>query len=237
MSDPISELIATLAALRRDVDRLAQESTATREAAMQASVAALAGQKAAEAPRPIRIDARSVGDALAAVSSRLSALQDDVQALDAARYREAVEAALDSAKADLDQTVHEIEKRLRTAGQAMEQTVRGTARHLTWKLAATLGAVVLTAGLTLYGFASISTWWQRSMRDQLAGETERLRAELPQLQARVAEWEKRAGRATLRTCQDDLGQSSATRDRLCVKIDTTAPRYGERSEYAVLDGY
>lgn len=236
MSDPIAELIATLAALRRDIDRLAQESTATRDAALQAGAAALASQKAAEAPRPVRIDARSVGDALATVSSHLSALHDDVRALDAAGYRESVAAALSSAKADLDRTVRGIEKRLTATGQAMDQTVRRSTRHLTVKLAATLGAVLLTTGLTLYGFASASTWWQHSARDQIAGETERLRAELPQLQARVAEWEKRAGRATLRTCQDASGRAG-TRDRLCAKIDPSAPRFGERSEYAILDGY
>lgn len=237
MSDPIAELVATLAALRRDVDRLVQESTATHEAALQASAASLASQKAAEAPRPVRIDARSVSDALATVSSRLSALQDDVRALDAAGYREAVEAALGSAKADLDRTVRGVEKRLTGAGEAMDQRVRSTTRHLSLKLAATLSAVVLIAGLTLYGSASAATWWQQSTRDQLAGEAERLRAELPQLQARATEWERRAGRATLRTCQDASGRMAGTRDRLCAKIDLSAPRFGERSEYAILDGY
>lgn len=237
MSDPIAELIGTLAALRRDVDRLTQESAATREAALQASAAALAGQKAAEVPRPVRIDARSVGDALATVSSRLSVLQDDVRALDAGHYREAVEAALATATADLDRSVRGIETRLAATSRAAEETVRATTRHLTWKLAATLGAVVLAAGVTFYGFAMASTWWQRSTRDALAAEVEHLRAELPQLQARAAEWEKRAGRATLRICQGSPDQTGATRDRLCAKIDPAAPRYGEKSEFVILDGY
>jgi hypothetical protein len=239
VKDPISELVDTLAALRRDVDRLTRESAETRAAAQQATAAATAGQKAAEAPQTVKIDASAVGKALTAVSASIAELRDQVRTLDAAYYREQVDTALGAARTDLMRTVQDVERNLIETAHAADATVRGATNRLTGKLTLAIVAIVLTAAGLLWTTGTLATWWQRSTRDALLAEIERLQGELPVLQARAADWVNRAGKAVLVQCGGTAAQAGAkaTPGRLCVRIDLKAPRYGQNGEYAILDGY
>jgi hypothetical protein len=239
VKDPISELVDTLAALRRDVDRLTKESAETRTAALQATTAAVAGQKAAEAPQTVRVDAAAVGKALTAVSASLAELRDQVGTLDAAHYREQVNTALGAAQTDLTRAVQEVERNLIETAHAADATVRRASNRLTGKLTLAIAAVVLAAAGLIWTTGTLATWWQRSTRDALAAEIERLQGELPVLQARAADWANRAGKAVLVQCGGTAAQAGAkpTPGRLCVRIDLKAPRYGQNGEYAILDGY
>jgi hypothetical protein len=62
-----------------------------------------------------------------------------------------------------------------------------------------------------------------------AGEIDALRLRRDQLQANVQKLEQKGGRADWRHC----GETA----RLCVRIDNSAPPYGEKGEYFVLKGY
>jgi hypothetical protein len=62
-----------------------------------------------------------------------------------------------------------------------------------------------------------------------AGEIDALRLRRDQLQANVQKLEQKGGRADWRHC----GETA----RLCVRIDKSAPEYGEKGEYFVLKGY
>ncbi|MCK1758047.1 hypothetical protein IVA78_23220, partial [Bradyrhizobium sp. 137] len=94
------------------------------------------------------------------------------------------------------------------------------------------GLVVLGATGAQFAGVAASTFWGQAERARLAAEVERLRVALPTLQARAEDWQRRAGRVVLTNCQSD-----DRRTRLCVRIDLSAPRFGPRGEYAVLDGY
>jgi len=239
VKDPISELVDTLAALRRDVDRLTKESAQTCSAAQQATAAAIAGQKAAEAPQTVTVDASAVGKALTAVSASLTELFDQVRTLDAAHYREQVNAALGAAQTDLIRAVQDVERNLIETAHAADATVSRAANRLTGKLILAISAVVLAAGFLIWVTGTFATWWQRSTRDALAADIERLQGELPVLQARTAEWANRAGKAVLVQCGASAPQAGAkpTPGRLCVRIDLRAPAYGTNGEYRILDGY
>lgn len=239
VKDPISELVDTLAALRRDVDRLTKESAQTRSSAQQATAAAIAGQKAAEAPQTVTVDASAVGTALTTVSLSLTDLRDQVRALDAAHYRDQVNSALGAAQADLTRAVQDMERSLVATTHAADATARRAANHLTSKLTLAIGAVVLAAGFLIWTTGTLATWWQRSTRDALAADIERLQGELPVLQVRAAEWTSRAGKAVLVQCGASAVQAGAkpTPGRLCVRIDLRAPAYGTNGEYRILDGY
>jgi hypothetical protein len=239
VKDPITELVDTLAALRRDVDRLTKESAETRSAAQQATAAAFAGQKAAEAPRTVTVDASAVGKALTAVSASLTELRDQVRTLDAVHYREQVNAALGAAQTDLTRAVQDVERNLVETAHAADATVSRVANRLTSKLTLAISAVVLAAGFLIWATGTLATWWQHSTRDALAADIERLQGELPVLQARAAEWVNRAGKAVLVQCGATAAQAGvrATPGRLCVRIDLRAPAYGTNGEYRILDGY
>jgi hypothetical protein len=239
VKDPITELVDTLAALRRDVDRLSKESAETRSAAQQATAAAFAGQKASEAPRTVTVDASAVGKALTAVSASLTELRDQVRALDAAHYRDQVNSALSTAQADLTCAVQGVERSLVATAHAVDATARRAANHLTGKLTLAIGAIVLAAGFLIWTTGTLATWWQRATRDALAADIERLQDELPVLQARAAEWANRAGKAVLVQCGASAAQAGVkpTPGRLCVRIDLRAPAYGTNGEYRILDGY
>ena len=64
--------------------------------------------------------------------------------------------------------------------------MRGATNRLTGKLTLAIVAIVLTAAGLLWTTGTLATWWQRSTRDALLAEIERLQGELPILQARAS---------------------------------------------------
>ncbi|QFY44188.1 hypothetical protein F6R98_17380 [Candidatus Methylospira mobilis] len=78
-----------------------------------------------------------------------------------------------------------------------------------------------TAGCIL-GVLAVTWATTAHMRDQVAT----LSAEVATLQAQAEDWEKRAGRAKLTTCDE--------KKRLCVQVDTKQPFEGG---YYIIKGY
>ena len=180
-----------------------------------------------------------MGKALTAVSLSLTELRDQVRALDAAHYRDQINSALSAAQADLTRAVQDVECSLVATAHAADATAHRAANRLTGKLTLAIGAVVLAATGLIWTTGTLATWWQRSTRDALAVDIERLQGELPVLQARAAEWTSRAGKAVLVQCGASAAQAGVkpTSGRLCVRIDLRAPAYGTNGEYRILDGY
>lgn len=208
-ADPVTELVNALAAVRRDVDQLRQDMQGTLKAAQ-------AAEGAAAKPRTLTLDVSALGPAFGALSDRIASLDTTVTALGADRLRSEVTASLLDARGGID---------------AATQGVRQATSRLTLRLTAVLGLVVLGAIGTGFAGVAASTFWGEAERTRLAIEVERLRVVLPTLQARAEDWQRRAGRAVVTNCQ------TAGRTRLCARIDPSAPRFGTRGEYAVLDGY
>lgn len=208
-ADPVAELVATLQALRRDVRGFEQGMQGTLKAAQAAEVAA--GK-----PRTLTLDTSALGPAFEVLSDRVTGMGEEISALGAVRLRGEVEAALDQARSGID---------------AATLGVRRATAHLTLRLTLVLVVLVLAAASAQFIGVAASTIWGQAERARLAAEAEGLRAALPALQARAEDWQRRAGRAVLAPCQ------SGSRTRLCARIDPSAPRFGTRGEYAVLDGY
>lgn len=243
--DPISELVDTLSALRRDVDHLARESAEGRAAIEKAASAAAAAEKAAQTPRAITVDATAVGQALKAVQTSVARLGDQVGALDAAHYRQAVTDALAGARAELarhaeefgrtlDTTAGNLVRSAESAGTRMSQASHDLSTRIAVVIGAVTGAVLLAAILVTWGSGQVAVLWQESTRDQLGAEIARRRAELADLEARAGDWARRAGRATLNQCGDPANPKLL---RLCARIDPKAPPYGAAGEFRILDGY
>jgi hypothetical protein len=209
--DPVAQLVAELVAARRDVHQLGQGLQGTLKAAQ-------AAEAAASRPRTLTLDASALGPAFGVLSDRITSLDASVSALGADRLRSEVAAALHDARAGIDAAIQE--------GVRRHATSRWTLR-----LAVILGLVVLGATGVQFASAAAATAWSEAERVRLAAELERLRVALPTLQAQAEDWQRRAGRAVLRACQSNAGT------RLCARIDLSAPRFGTRGEYAVLDGY
>ena len=207
--DPVAELVALLKAVYRDVDQLRHDMHGTLKAAQ-------AAEGAAVKPRTLTLDVSALGPAFGALSDRIASLDTTVSALGADRLRGEVEAALYQARSGID---------------AATQGVRRTASHLTLRLTTILVALVLAAAGAQFVGVAASTVWGQAERARLAAEVEGLHVGLPALQAQAEDWQRRAGRAVLAPCQ------SGSRTRLCARIDPSAPRFGTRGEYAVLDGY
>ena len=207
--DPVAELVATLQAVRRDVHQLGQGLQATLKAAQ-------AAEATAAKPRTLNLDVSALGPAFGVLSDRIASVDAAVSSLGVDRLRSEVVASLHDARGEID---------------AATQRVRHTASRLSLRLTAVLGLVVLGAIGTQYVGVAASTFWGEAERARLAAEVESLRVALPTLQARAEDWQRRAGRAVVTSCQ------AAGRTRLCARIDPSAPRFGTRGEYAVLDGY
>ena len=208
-TDPVTELVDTLKAVRRDVDRLREDMQGTLKAAQ-------AAEGSAAKPRTLTLDVSALGPAFGVLSDRIASLDTTVSALGADRLRSEVVASLHDARGEID---------------AATQGVRQATSRLTLRLTVVLGLVVLGATCTGFVGAAASTFWGEAERTRLATEVERLRVTLPTLRAQAEDWQHRAGRAVLTNCQ------AAGRTRLCARIDPSAPRFGTRGEYAVLDGY
>jgi hypothetical protein len=83
----------------------------------------------------------------------------------------------------------------------------------------TLGVTAISAAIALF-----VAWWVLPTPAEIA----RLRAERDELASNLAVLNQRGARADLRRCGTG---------RVCVRVDLSAPRYGQSSDYMVIKGY
>jgi hypothetical protein len=130
---------------------------------------------------------------------------------------------------DLDGVVRE-EIRRTLIDELQELTAESTraAQALrAMKRAANMRGLLWSAGIAVVCTAipsAIAHWVLPS-----AGEIAALRAERDRLVQSVGRLEQRGGRVDWRHCGDAA--------RLCVRIDRSAPAYGERADYYIVKGY
>jgi hypothetical protein len=105
----------------------------------------------------------------------------------------------------------------RSAAEALRRLGRSAnARVAVW----TVGITVVCSVIPL-----LAQWWLLPSRGELA----ELRAKKDELTANIARLQQRGGRVDLRRC----GEA----DRWCVRVDRTAPVYGQSGDYFVVKGY
>jgi hypothetical protein len=135
-------------------------------------------------------------------------LSQHTQSLEAA-VRDQIQRAL----VDALKTVH---AEAQCAVEALQKIKRAAnARVTLW----TLGPTAISAAIALF-----VAWWVLPT----PGEIARLRIERDELVSNVAVLNYRGARADLRRC----GTA-----HVCVRVDLSAPRYGESSDYMVIKGY
>jgi hypothetical protein len=135
-------------------------------------------------------------------------LSEHTQALEAVA-RDQIQRAL----VDALNTVHAEAQR---AVEAL-QKIKGAAnvRVTLW----TLGLTVISAAIALF-----IAWWVLPTPAEIA----LLRTERDELASNIAVLNQRGARADLRRCGAG---------RVCVRVDLSAPRYGESSDFMVIKGY
>jgi hypothetical protein len=101
------------------------------------------------------------------------------------------------------------------------ESLRSLERVVNLKLAACSAAVTAVCAATPLALA----WWTLPSRADVAA----LRAAHDELTANIARLAQHGGRVQLRRC--------GTSQRLCVRVDRTAPQYGEGADYLVVKGY
>jgi hypothetical protein len=114
---------------------------------------------------------------------------------------------------DALKTVHVEAQRAVEALQWIKR--QANARVTLW----TLGLTVISAAIALF-----IAWWVLPTPAEIA----RLRTERDELAGNIAALNQRGARADLRRCGAG---------RVCVRVDLSAPRYGESSDYMVIKGY
>ena len=135
-------------------------------------------------------------------------LSEHTQALEAVA-RDQIQRAL----ADGLKTVHTEAQRAVEALQKMKREVNACLTQ--W----TLGLTVISAAIALF-----IAWWVLPTPAEIA----RLRTERDQLASNIAVLNQHGARADLRRCGGG---------HMCVRVDLSAPRYGESSDYMVIRGY
>ena len=135
-------------------------------------------------------------------------LNEQTQGLQAV-VRDQIQRAL----VDALKTVHAEAQR---AVEALQKIKReANARVTLW----TVGPTAISAGIALF-----IAWWVLPTPAEIA----RLRTERDGLASNIAVLNQRGARADLRLCGAG---------RVCVRVDLSAPRYGETSDYMVIKGY
>jgi hypothetical protein len=103
------------------------------------------------------------------------------------------------------------------AAEALRRLGRSAnARVAGWTIALTVACVAIPL---------LAQWWLLPSPNELAS----LRARKDELTASIARLEERGGRIDLRRCGGT--------DRLCVRVDRSAPAYGQSGDYLVIKGY
>jgi hypothetical protein len=135
-------------------------------------------------------------------------LSEHTQALEAVARDQIQHALVDALKG-----VHAEAHRALEALQKMKRAAN--ARVTLW----TLGLTVTSVAIALF-----IGWWVLPTQAEIA----RLRTERDELASNIAVLNQRGARSDLRRCGAG---------HLCVRVDLSAPRYGEGSDYLVIKGY
>ena len=135
-------------------------------------------------------------------------LSQQTQSLEAVARDQIQRALVDALK-----TVHAEAQRAVEALQRIKR--QANARVTLW----TLGLTVISVAIALF-----IAWWVLPTPAEIA----RLRTERDELASNIAVLNQRGARADLRRCGAG---------RVCVRVDLSAPRYGESSDYMVIKGY
>ena len=135
-------------------------------------------------------------------------LSEHTQSLEAVARDQIQRALVDALK-----TVHAEAQRAVEALQKIKRAAN--ARVTLW----TLGLTVISVAIALF-----IAWWVLPTTAEIA----RLRTERDELSSNLVVLNQRGARADLRRC--------GTR-HVCVRVDLSAPRYGESSDYMVIKGY
>ncbi len=135
------------------------------------------------------------------------------------RFRQQLQGLDALVRQEIRRTLLEELRDVHTEAQRAAEALRLIQRSARLKTALwSLGLTILCSALSL----GIACLWLPSTT-QIA----RLTAERADLEANLALLKDHGGRANLRPCGDH---------RLCVRVDLTAPRYGDTSDYLVLHG-
>jgi hypothetical protein len=135
-------------------------------------------------------------------------LSEHTQTLEAVARDQIQRALVDALK-----TVH-------TEAQGATEALRSMKREANARVTLwTLGLTVTSAAIALF-----IAWWVLPTPREIA----RLRIERDELVSNIAVLNQRGARADLRRCGAG---------RVCVRVDLSAPRYGESSDYMVIKGY
>jgi hypothetical protein len=115
--------------------------------------------------------------------------------------------------------------------KAAEAQLRRAISWFSWRWIAIIGAlgVGMMAGIVLAAKALV--WWETFQINSLLRQRAELTEEVSRLEAMAEKWSKKAGRATLSTCNG----------RLCVQVEEKAGRWAYPNEpsrpYLVIKGY
>ncbi len=110
---------------------------------------------------------------------------------------------------------------LGSESQRAAEALRRLGRSANARVAAwTIGLTVACAAIPL-----LAQWWLLPSPKELAS----LRARKDELTASIGRLDERGGRIDLRRCGGT--------DRLCVRVDRSAPAYGQSGDYLVIKGY
>ncbi|MGC1522489.1 MAG: hypothetical protein WA803_13185 [Steroidobacteraceae bacterium] len=147
-------------------------------------------------------------------------------------HQKLAETHLDKLRAhtqDLDAVVRdEIRRTLIEELQMLTAESRRAAEVL-WRIRRSIGLRVALSSIAVAilcaGIPVAFAHWLLPTESDIAG----LRARRDELTASVAALERRGARIELRRC----GQTA----RLCVRVDRSAPAYGEKADYYIVKGY
>lgn len=133
------------------------------------------------------------------------------------KHTEVLEAvARDQVQRALVDALKTVRTEAQRAVEALQKVKRAAnARVMLW----TLGLTATAAAIALFVAWSVLP---------TPGDIARLRAERDELAGKIAVLNQRGARADLRRCGTG---------RVCVRVDLSAPRYGESSDYMIIKGY
>jgi hypothetical protein len=136
------------------------------------------------------------------------------------RWRQQLQGLDTVVRGEIRRTLLEELREVHTESQRAADSLRDIQRSATRRTAFwSVGLTLLSSALSL----AVAAWWLPSPQ-QIA----RLTTERADLLANLALLQQHGASANLRPCGDR---------RLCVRVDLTAPRYGDASDYLVLHGY
>ena len=150
----------------------------------------------------------------AQVQQRLS--QESLDRL-AAHTRELEDMVRDEVRRTVVEVLGNVATESRRATESLQRVRRAAnLRVLLW----TVSIATICSGV-----ATGEAWWMLPSQSQIAA----MRARRDSLAASIARLERRGGRLDVRACGE--------RERICVRVDRTAPAYGPGADYLVVKGY